>query len=235
MEESCKKYGLKINGDKCKVISDEELHEITVDDKAIDKVQEFVFLGSVLPGTSSDINRRIALATVAFGKLKKNIWAHKTIPMKLKIRLYYALIIPIATYSCATWTLKKEDSRKLRVFENNCLRIMLQIKLSDRISIEKIHKKAGTTNNIVNIVKKQRLTWFGHICRLPENSMVKNIFKDDFTKKRESGRPPKRWIDQIKEDTGLPPLTAEKYSKDRVRWRRHVNNKWAKLHKEVCN
>ena len=36
-------------------------------------------------------------------------------------------------------------------------------------------------------------------------------------KKRGKGRPPKCWTGLIKEDTGLPLLTAEKYAKDRRR------------------
>jgi hypothetical protein len=230
LEEGCKKYGLKINGAKCKIITDEEIDEIKLDGNNVEKVQEFTFLGSVVPGTSSDVKRRLALAYIAFGRLKKNIWSNKAIPMNLKIRLYYALIVPIAIYSCSTWTLTKEDARKLQVFENKCLRIMLGIKLQDRVSIVKLHQKAGITSNISNMIKKQRLTWFGHVCRLHQRSIVKKVYKDDFKKKRKRGRPPKRWIDHIREDTGLPPLTAEKYAQDKKRWRSLVNNKWAKPH-----
>ena len=74
LEEGCKKYGLKINGAKCKIITDEVIDFIKLDNNNVEKVQEFTFLGSVVPGTSSDVNRRLALAHVAFGRLKKNIW-----------------------------------------------------------------------------------------------------------------------------------------------------------------
>ena len=59
--------------------------------------------------------------------------------------------------------------------------------------------------------------------------------KEDFNKRRNRGRPKKRWIDLIKEDTGLPVATAEKYTKDRKNWRNYVNNKWAKSLSGVCN
>ena len=59
--------------------------------------------------------------------------------------------------------------------------------------------------------------------------------KEDFNKRRNRGRPKKRWIDLIKEDTGLPVATAEKYTKDRKNWRNNVNNKWAKSLSGVCN
>lgn len=73
---------------------------------------------------SDDIKRRIALASSSFGRLKENVWSRKDIPNCIKIRLYNALIIPIATYASETWTQKAEDSRKLTVFENRCLRTL---------------------------------------------------------------------------------------------------------------
>ena len=77
----------------------------------MEHVGEFVFLGSVVRGTSSDVCRRLSLAAAAFGRLKESIWRKRNIPTKLKIRLYNALIIPIATYASETWTLKSADNK----------------------------------------------------------------------------------------------------------------------------
>ena len=54
--------------------------------------------------------------------------------------------------------------------------------------------------------------------------------KEDFKDKRPKGRHPKRWSDQIREDTKIPLATAQKYAKDRGKLRRLVNEKWAKPH-----
>ena len=64
----------------------------------VEKAGEFVFLGSVVPGSSSDMERRIELTfgQSAFGRLKEKIWSRKDISISLKIRLYYTLIVPIA-------------------------------------------------------------------------------------------------------------------------------------------
>ena len=94
----------------------------------------------LVPGSASDIKRRIALASVAFGRLKDKIWNRKDITKSLKVRLYYALIVPIALYASETWTLLAEDKRKLEVFENRCLRAMLGISLHDVIRNENVKK-----------------------------------------------------------------------------------------------
>ena len=148
--------------------------------------------------------------------------------MKLKFRLLHALIFPIATYACSTWTLTKKDSNKLRVFENNCIRKLLGVKLLDRISINTLHERAGTSPYILNFVKKQRLSWYGHVIRMDENNIVKKVLNNDFNKKRNRGRPPKRWKDQLKEDTNLDVHALNQIAVDRVEWRNMVNNVWAK-------
>ena len=228
LEEACAKYGLKINGEKCKIMTKEKEREISIDGKVVEKVEKFTFLRSTIPGTTLDIDRRLALAYTAFGKLNKNVWSNKNLPMCLKTRLLQALVFPIATYSCSTWTLTKKDANKLRVFENNCLRRLLGVRLLDRVSIESLHERAGTTPFILNFTKRQRLAWYGHIIRMDDNSLVKQVFNEDFTKKRKRGRPPKRWKDQIKTDTEMDLPAVNHIAEDRLEWRRHVSNVWAK-------
>ena len=232
LQQACLKYGMKINAGKCKAISINQ-RPIKVDGNDVETVNDFIFLGSNVPSTTVDVKRRISLANTAFGKLKKNIWSRNDVPVTLKMRLYKALILPIAIYGAETWSLTKEDTRKLSVFENNCLRAILRIRLQDRISLKRIRKMAKLETPIENIIKKRRLTWFGHVSRLPNDSLAKRLLKEEFAGRRKRGRPEKRWQDTIREDTGLPIATAERYAQDRTRWRQKVN-KWAKPCQRVC-
>lgn len=54
---------------KCKVISSSP-NEITIDGDTVEKVNMFIYLGSVMPGIS-DVNRQIVLVSSTFGKLKR--------------------------------------------------------------------------------------------------------------------------------------------------------------------
>ena len=221
LEEACRKWGMKINGGKCKIIST-STDSIKIDGKNVDHVEEFVFLGSVVPDTSADVMRRIALAASAFGRLQKVIWDRRDISNHLKIRLFNALLLPIATYASETWTLKSEDTRKLTVFEMRCLRSILGTTLADRIRNTDIITRSGIRHTIIDHIKTRRLSWFGHVVRRPEDSYVYKAYKDDFTQARSRGRPPKRWSAQIREDTGLPLLTLERRALNRGRWRGDV-------------
>lgn len=49
--------------------------------------------------------------------------------------------------------------------------------------------------DIQNIIYKTNLAWLGHVCKLPDDSLVKRSVKEEFKKKRGRGRPPKKWTD----------------------------------------
>ena len=54
--------------------------------------------------------------------------------------------------------------------------------------------------NVINYVKAQRLSWFGHTNRMPETSTVKTIHKWKPFTGRPAGRPKSRWEDGVRSD-----------------------------------
>jgi hypothetical protein len=54
--------------------------------------------------------------------------------------------------------------------------------------------------NIINYVKAQRLAWFAHVHRLPDDRMVKKIHEWKPMSTRSLGRPKSRWEDAVKND-----------------------------------
>ena len=54
--------------------------------------------------------------------------------------------------------------------------------------------------NIINHIKAQRLSWFGHIQRMPDTRTVKKIYNWKPLTKRSQGRPKRRWEDNITQD-----------------------------------
>ena len=107
---------------------------MSVDGRDLEKVDSFVFFGSLMPKSSEDMKKRIVLAATAFGNMKKNIWSRKDIGRKLKLRLFYALFLTIAICAAQTLALTQKNTRVLQIFENHCRRSILNIKLLDRIS-----------------------------------------------------------------------------------------------------
>jgi len=46
----------------------------------------------------------------------KNIWESQSISMKTKRGVVGTYVISVVLYACGTWTLKKKDKNKLKVF-----------------------------------------------------------------------------------------------------------------------
>ena len=129
------------------------------------------------------------------------------------------MILPIATYASETWTLTAELSRNLRGFENDCLRAILGKSRMDRNTTKSIRERLSVKSTILENIQSRRLKLFGHVNRRPMDSAIYRAYKDDFRGTRPAGRPAKRWSDQIRSDTNLPLLTAERNTMDRDAWR----------------
>jgi len=67
-----------------------------------------------------------------------------------------------------------------------------------RIKINEELDKLIKHKNIVNYIKAQRLSWFGHVQRMPDTRTVKKILKWNPPTKRSQGRPKYRWEDNVK-------------------------------------
>jgi len=79
--------------------------------------------------------------------------------------------------------------------------------------------------NIINCVKAQRLSWFGHTNRMPDTSIVKRIHKWKPFTGRPAGRPKSWWEDNVRNDVKKMELVkwAEQVQ-DRLKWKDIVEN-----------
>eukprot|EP00057_Strongylocentrotus_purpuratus_P029396 XP_011683870.1 PREDICTED: uncharacterized protein LOC105447478 [Strongylocentrotus purpuratus] len=114
--------------------------ETSIDGNPIEKVEDFVFVGSVVPSVTKYVERRTNVGSWAFCRLRNNIWTNQDNSRALKVRVYNALIRPIAIYGSETWTLRKTDRDKLETFEIRCLWTIAGVHLLDEIRSVDIRK-----------------------------------------------------------------------------------------------
>src|SRR6218665_708857 len=68
--------------------------------KVLEQVTKFVYLGGTVTEDgrcTEDIRRGIGLACAAFGRLDK-MWRTRSISLKTKMKLYWALVLPVLMY-----------------------------------------------------------------------------------------------------------------------------------------
>ena len=121
-----------------------------------------------------------------------------------KLKLHRTVIRPIVTYASETWVLKETTIQKSLVFERKILRRIfgpMKENQTWRIKTNEELDKLIKHKNVVNYIKSQRLSWFGHGQRMPDTRTVKKIFKWNPLSKSSQERPKYRWEDIVIEES----------------------------------
>ena len=228
VNESSKRFGLEINVDKTKTMTigkEQEKLQIKLDNKTIEQVNKFVYLGGMVTEdgkSAEDIKRIIGLAAAMMAKLTK-LWRSKSIKLKTKVKLYETLVIPVLMYGAETWTLKKEDERRIHTAEMGWLRRIRGVTKRDKIRNTRIREELGQQKSIMDRIKESRLRWFGHASRMDSGRLPNRTMNCYYIEGRRSrGRQPKRWMDNIVEDLqerGMQLETAKNLIWNRKSWK----------------
>ena len=80
---------------------------------------------------------------------------------------------------------------------------------------------------ITSYIRAQRLRWAGHVARLPDGSLVKEVARGTPFGRRPPGRPRMRWADNVTSDLALlgvdNPQDWWALAQDRRQWRTLVS------------
>ena len=174
---------MEISPDKTKVMTNNPngfQREIKIKGQRLEEVENFKYLGAVISneGPKPEILSRIAQTTAALSKLKI-IWRDKNILLASKVNLMRKLILSMFLYACESWTLTAEIERRIQALEMRCYRRLLNISYKDHVTNEEVHKwiqnAIGVHDDLLIMVKKWKLRWYGHISR--SSGMAKTILQ----------------------------------------------------------
>jgi hypothetical protein len=112
---------------------------------------------------------------IILGNKATNQFFFKTrlVSKKSKLKLYLSFIRSIVKYACEAWVLKETIKNKLMIFERKLFRRNFSKKKErDGTWRTKTNDELIRHKNVINRIKAQRLSWFGHLHLMPEESMV---------------------------------------------------------------
>ena len=102
-----------------------------------------------------------------------------------------------------------------------CYRRLLNISYKDHVTNEEVRRKIQAAiaeyDELLTLVKKRKLRWFGHVSR--SSGLAKTILQGTVKGKRKRGRQKKRWEDNIKEWTGMDFASSTRAAENRSRWK----------------
>ena len=169
--------------------------EIKVKRQKLGTVTSFKYLGAVVSddGSKPEVLSMIAQATAALTKLKP-IWRDNNISIGSKVKLMSSFVIFIFLYACESLTLTAELENA--AFEMRCYRRLLNIPYKDHVSNEEVRRKIqaaiGEYDELLSLVKKPKLRWFGHVSRC--FGLAQTILQGTVKGKRKRGRHKKRHL-----------------------------------------
>ena len=82
-----------------------------------------------------------------------------------------------------------------------------------------VRKKVGREETVVDMVRKQKMELFGHICRMKDERLLKVVVTDMVDGNRGRGRPTRRWMDDIAKWGNCTAPKAVTKAGDRQAWR----------------
>ena len=83
----------------------------------VEALSDFLFLGSKITvdsGCSHEIRRQLLLSKKVMTNLdKSSVLKSGDITLPTKVHIVKAMIFPLVTHSCESWTIKKQSSKEL--------------------------------------------------------------------------------------------------------------------------
>ena len=215
--------GLKINVAKTEHLSTRENPlPMKVNGDQLKNVDHFKYLGSVIDrdGTiDRDVDLRVRAAWSSWRKLTGVLYDRK-IPLRLKAKVYEAIIRPALTYGSECWAMKVTNKRKIATTEMRMLRGILGVSRRDHMRNEEI-RRILHISPIDEVMRCGRLRWFGHVQRRDADNVTRRVMNLAIPGTRRRGRPKKTWNQQLKDDMTAVGVT-EDMALDRTEWRRRT-------------
>ena len=80
-----------------------------------------------------------------------------------QVYIVKAMVFPVVTYGCESWTTKKAEHQRIDAFELWCWRRLLRVPWTARRSKQSILKEINPEYSVEGLMLKLKLQYFGHL------------------------------------------------------------------------
>ena len=87
----------------------------------------------------------------------------RDITLLIKVHVVKAVIFPVVSYSCESWTVKKAERQRIDTFKLWCGRRLLKVPWTARRSCQLILREINPAYSLEGLMLKHKLQYFGHL------------------------------------------------------------------------
>ena len=111
---------------------------------------------------SHEIKRHLLLGRKVMTNLD-SIFKSRDITLPTKVHLVKAMVFPVVTNGCESWTVKKAECWRIDAVELWCWRRVLRVPWTARRSNQAILKETSPGCSLKGLMLKLKLQYFGHL------------------------------------------------------------------------
>jgi hypothetical protein len=182
-----------------------------INGQALKIVDEFKYVGSIQNSEgnmSKEVITRAQKMMASFNIHRHNIFENRNLSIKSKLRCFEIFILNLALYGCETWNTKKSELKYLESIQFRLLRRIFRYNWEKHKSFaDLVHECEEYDVRILPIeamVRRARLSYFGHVCRMEDNRLPKIIMNGHLhhasAKKKVAGGQESNYKRRIQED-----------------------------------
>ena len=120
VKDESEKVALKLNIQKTKIMASGPITSWQIDGETMETVIDFILRGSKITADgdcSHEIKQHLLLGRKVMTNLD-SIFKSRDMTLPTKVRLVKAMVFPVVTYGCESWTVKKLSTEELMLL--NC-------------------------------------------------------------------------------------------------------------------
>ena len=195
VKEESVKAGLKLNIQRTKIMVSGPITSWQIDGETLEIVTDFIFLGFKITA-DGDCSHKIKTHLLLGRKAMTNLYSilkSRDITLPTKVHLVKAMVFPVVTYRCESWTIKKAQRQRIGAFGLWCWRRLLRVPWISRRSNQSILKEINPEYSLEVLMLKLKLQYFGHLTQRTD-SLEKTLMLGKIKGRRRRGQQRMRWL-----------------------------------------